>query len=99
MLMYHANVCRQAARNTNHRDPVALSHLRNPHRDFAVDGLAVDTPFTGNDQIRIRQQRIKVQRFGDNINPRTQLCAAKSVQRGAHSPRGTTAFQSQHVEP
>ena len=91
MIVYHANIRSQTARNPDNGFVKAFRDLRYPHRDFAVDRLAVDAAFAGDNQICIGHLVGQVQRIGYNLNALAQLCAAKSVQRRAHSPRRTTA--------
>ncbi len=46
--MHDANIGGKTAGNPDHRDVKTLRHSRHPHRHFAVDRLAIDTPFAGD---------------------------------------------------
>ena len=60
VLVHNAHIRRQAAGNPNHRYLIAFGNPRHPYRYLAVDRLAIDTPFPGNHQIRIGNQRIQM---------------------------------------
>jgi hypothetical protein len=53
VIVYHANVRRQAACNADDGFVKAFRHFRHAHRDFAMDRLAVDAAFSRDHQIRI----------------------------------------------
>ena len=48
VLMHDANIGGKTAGNPDHRNIKTLRHSRHPHRHFAVDRLAIDTPFAGD---------------------------------------------------
>ena len=96
--MHDADVSRQAPGNADDRQVVAFCHPRHANRHFAVNRLAIDTPFAGDHQVRIRHDIGKMERIGHNLNARPQLCAAKGVQARAHSPRRAAAFKMQHIK-
>ena len=91
MIVNHANIRRQTARNPDNGFVKAFRDLRYPHRDFAVDRLAVDAAFAGDNQICIGHLVGQVQRIGYNLNALAQLCAAKAYSAAPIPPRRTTA--------
>ncbi len=48
VLMHDANIGGKTAGNPDHRDVKTLRHPRHPTWHFAVDRLAIGTPFAGD---------------------------------------------------
>ncbi len=92
MVVNHFYIRRQAASNTNHRNRVAFRHPGHADGHFAMDRLAVDSPFPGDHQVRITHGSVKCQRFGNNFNALAQIRAAERIQRHAHAARRAAAF-------
>ncbi|MNT37885.1 hypothetical protein D3C72_1740470 [compost metagenome] len=84
--MHHTDVAGQTACNADHRFMVFFGDVRHANRHFAVNALAVESPFAGEHQGAVVDMFFEVQRLGDNLNPTTQLRAEKRHQRRAHSP-------------
>jgi HPt (histidine-containing phosphotransfer) domain-containing protein len=97
VLMHHANIRGQAAGNPDNRYVKALRHLRHPHRHFAVDRLAIDTPFAGDHQIGIRHPLASCS-ASVTISMPGRSCAAERIQRRAHAARRAAALKAQHVD-
>ena len=66
--MYHADIAGQATGNTNHWLVITFGNSCDTDRYFAMNSLAINAPFAGNDKRRVPNQGVQTKSIGDNIN-------------------------------